>query len=345
MIQCAMIRPVEDRDEWTMIFNDVDSPSFLQSWEWGTLNQEHNGYEVLRLGLYDSSERLVAIAQVLKIVAKRGSFLFVPHGPIFAEPEKRGEEYLTAFLEYLSEIARQERFAFIRMSPVFPESKTLNDVYDRIGMVTAPTYMHAERIWRLSLQPEPDQLLKEMRKTTRYLIRKADKEGIVIKRRSDAQCIDDFWNLYQETASRESFTPFSKEFVDAEYQTFAQHHDADYFFGEKDGKILAGALVVYTKSTAFYHQGASIHTPYPVPYALQWAAIQEARRRGCKWYNFWGILREKRTPKAWSGLTLFKRGFGGQLVDYILTKDFVINRPAYLLASLFERYLMWRRGV
>lgn len=340
-----MIRPVTDQTEWNRFFTDVGSPSFLQSWEWGELNKNHSNYEVLRLGLYDRNNSLEAIAQVLKIRAKRAPFLFVPHGPIFADPEKRGEEYLAAFLEYLEPMARKEKFAFIRFSPVFPESDTLNDVYHRLGMQPAPTYMHAERIWTLSLEPSEEDLLKNMRKTTRYLIRKADKEGIVITKRNDDQSIEAFWKLYQETASRESFTPFSKEFVDAEYQTFAQTGNADYFFGEKDGQILAGALVVYTQSTAFYHQGASIHTKYPVPYALQWAAIREAQKRGCSWYNFWGIHKEGRTPKAWSGLSLFKRGFGGQQIDYVQTQDYVINSGAYLLSSLYERYLQWRRGV
>lgn len=326
-----------------MFLNDVGSPSFLQAWEWGELNRIHSRYEILRLGLYNKQNKLESIAQILKIKAKRGSFLFIPHGPLYQD-KGRVEEYQKEYLEYLKPLAQKEGYAFIRMSPVEEYSDTLNDVFDTLGWKTAPIYMHAERIWVLDLEKSEEELLAEMRKTTRYLIRRAPKDGVTIEKRSDEKCIEDFWRLYQETASRESFTPFSRTFVDREFTVFAESGNADYFFGKKDSEILAGALVVYTKSTAFYHQGASIHSKFPVPYALQWEAIKEAKRRGCRYYNFWGIYLEGRTPKAWTGLTLFKKGFGGMQIDYIRTKDYVIDPMKYFISSLFERYLLWKRG-
>src|SRR3990167_6313218 len=104
------------------------------------------------------------------------------------------------------------------------------------------------------------------------------------------------------------------------------------------------ALFIFTKSTAFYHQGASIHTKIPVTYLEQWEAIKEAKKRGCKYYNFWGILQEGRSPKNWQGLTLFKTGFGGRQVDYLPTQDYIIS-PKYYLTYIYEKLLAWRRGV
>lgn len=344
-----MIREITDPSEWLAFFNQAGSPSFLQAWEWGELNRVYSNYEILRIGLYRNN-KLKSIAQVLKIRAKRGNFMFIPHGPIFdtyefSRPEKRVEEYLPELLEYLKPIAQQEGYAFIRFSPVEEYSDTLNDVYTQLGLRTAPIYMHAERIWVLPLERSEEELLAEMRKTTRYLIRRAPKDGVTIEKRNDEACIEDFWKLYAETATRESFTPFSKTFIDNEYKEFAKTGNADYFLGRVGDEYLAGALIIYTESTAFYHQGASRHTKYPVPYALQWEAIKEAKRRGCRTYNFWGILQEGRTPKAWSGLSLFKKGFGGKQIDYISTKDFVIDPFKYIVSWIFETYLQWKRGV
>jgi lipid II:glycine glycyltransferase (peptidoglycan interpeptide bridge formation enzyme) len=248
-------------------------------------------------------------------------------------------------MNYLEPIAKKEGYVFIRVSPVQPQQNGGEECYFKVGFRKAPIYMHAERIWVLDLEPSEEELLASMRKTTRYLIRRAPKDGVEIEKRNDDKSIEDFWKLYQETASRESFVPFSKSFVDNEYKEFATSGNADYFFGKVEGEYLAGALVVYTKSTAFYHQGASRHTKFPVPYALQWEAIREAKRRGCKLYNFWGILQEGRTPKAWSGLTLFKKGFGGRQIDYIPTQDYVINPLKYAISWIFETYLQWKRGV
>lgn len=354
MLEYDMIREITDPHEWTSFLNSAGSPSFLQSWEWGSLNESHSGYGVLRLGLYDSSNELKATAQILKIKAKRGDFFFIAHGPTFydvsqqLQPEQGPqnlEHYLKEFTDYLVPIAKREGYAFIRISPVQEYQSGGEDCYFRAGFRKAPIYMHAERIWVLDLEPSEEELLANMRKTTRYLIRRAPKDGVEIEERSDEKAIDDFWKLYEETASRESFVPFSKRFVDNEFRAFHKTGNADFFFGKVNGEYLAGALVVYTESTAFYHQGASRHTKYPVPYALQWEAIREAKRRGCKRYNFWGILQEGRTPKAWSGLTLFKKGFGGRQIDYIPTQDYVIDPVRYRISWLFETYLQWKRGV
>lgn len=340
-----MIKEITDYQEWLTFFNAAGSPSFLQSWEWGELNRVYSNYGILRLGLY-SSDKLIGIAQALLIRAKRGNFIFIPHGPVFQEGMPgRLKTYLKEFTDYLALIAREQNYAFIRMSPVIEQSEEGERAYKEAGFRKAPIYMHAERIWVLPLDKSEDELLADMRKTTRYLIRRAPKDGVTIEQRSDDKAIEDFWKLYDATATRENFTPFSKQFVDNEFKEFYKTGNAEYFFGKANGEYLAGALIVYTESTAFYHQGASIHTKLPVPYALQWEAIRQAKKRGCKYYNFWGILQEGRTPKVWSGLTLFKKGFGGKQIDYIQTQDFVISPLKYAFSWLFETYLQMKRGV
>lgn len=354
-----MIREITDRAVWTTFLNEAGSPSFLQAWEWGELNRKHSGYDVIRLGSYDVSGNLQATAQILKIRAKRGSFFFIPHGPTFRKTLEDSSStrqddtaetgswniILRELLDYLIPLARAEGYAFIRLSPVQEYSREVLQRYKETGFRVSPIYMHAERVWTLPLDKSEDELLAGMRKTTRYLIRRAVKDGVTIERRTDNRAIEDFWKLYEETAAREQFTPFSKEFVDNEFKEFFASGKADYFFGKVGDEYLAGALIVYTDSTAFYHQGASRHTKYPAPYALQWEAIKHAKQRGCALYNFWGILQEGRTPKAWSGLTLFKKGFGGRQIDYIPTIDYVISPLQYAVSWLFETFLRWRRGI
>lgn len=341
-----MIEHVTSYDEWTKYLNDFGSPSFLQSWEWGDLNNDYFGYDVERITV-KKNKRIVAIAQILKIRAKRGSFLFIPHGPVMsadAIQEKDAYEFIiNKVMNYLIKIGRQERFDFIRIAPV-EKDITFNDVYSEYGFRTSPIYMHAERLWQLPLNKSEDELLQNMRKTTRYLIRRAPKDKIEIVLRTDKDAIKDFWKLYETTAERENFIPFSKKFIDKEFIHFSKHKNATYLFGKVDNNYLASALIVFTKSTGFYHQGASIHTKLPVTYALQWEAIKQSIQRGCSYYNFWGILQPGRTPKAWYGLTLFKKGFGGEQVDYIPTQDFPLS-PKYWISFSYEQYLRLKRGI
>lgn len=356
------IKEITDKKLWNNFFNAVNSPSFHQSWEWGEF-QKMLQYEILRLGIYDK-DKLIAITLVIKIRSRRGNFLFLPHGPLFAIPaeklavtvQKNQESstivVLKTLTEHLTEIAHQEGYWFIRIAPVLSNLPQHVTLFKEAGYSQAPIYIHAETMWAVDVSQSEDDMLKGMRKNTRYLVRKAMKEKIEITLHQEKKALDDFWRLYEKTFTREHFTPFSKKYITAEFEVFNAEKAATIVLGAMPSKFdqegvsnyLAGSLVLFTNSTGFYHQGASTHSEYPVTYLLQWQTMLEAKRRGCKFYNFYGIYNPGRTPRAWQGLSLFKRGFGGFQVDYIPTQDYIIS-PKYVLSYCIDKYLAWKRGI
>ena len=335
---------INDKTIWSNFFNENGSLSFLQSWEWGEFQQKM-GEEILRLGVFENNQ-LVALALIIKVRAKRGNFLFIPHGPIFKYQVSsiKYQDLLIALKQYLTTITKKEKFDFIRIAPILEDTSENQILFKNLGFKTAPIYLHAERMWVLALDKSEDELLYDMRKTTRYSIKKAARDGVIIEKRTDKQTISDFWKLYRQTAKREKFHPFSESFISQEFEAFHKSGQAIFLFAKVKEDYLASALIIFTKSTGFYHQGASIHTKIPATYLLQWEAIKETKKRGCSFYNFWGILQKGRTPKNWGGLTLFKTGFGGQQIDYLPTQDLKISSK-YYLTFLYEKFLAWKRGV
>lgn len=359
------IKTITDNKIWTNFFNTAGSPTFLHSWEWGEFQKRQN-CPIERLGIYDNNQ-LAAIALALKIKSKRGNFLFIPHGPIFKQLNINNQQLISQFLNFLISLANKEGCSFIRIAPILENTEENQQIFKNLGFRQAPIYMHAETVWVLPIFDDSnhriftdEELLSKMRKTTRYLINKAGRGGGVIEKRQDDKAIDDFYSIYEQTVKRENFTPFSKQFIKNEFEAFNKTGKAVFLFARlqtpevkeerSDGKTsgvneyLASALIIFTPSTAFYHQGASIHTKYPASYLLQWEAIKEARKRGCQYYNFWGIHQPGRTPKSWAGLTLFKQGFDGQAINYLPTQDFIIS-PKYYLTFFYEKFLNWRRKV
>ncbi len=356
------IKEITNKATWNTFFNSVGSPSFHHSWEWGEF-QKSMGYSVLRVGIYDK-ENLTGIALVIKIRSKRGNFLFVPHGPLFsiaseklmvtipANKKQMAKTVLSTLTNYLTDIAKTEDYWFIRVAPVLADSSDHKDIFNKAGYKQAPIYVHAESMWAVDISGTEDEIMQGMRKTTRYLIRKGLKEGIEISKYSDIAALDEFWKLYEVTFSRESFTPFPKKFILKEFQVFNVTNNSLFFLGGIPqkfaqgslSKFQAGSLVLFTKSSGFYHQGASIHSTYPVTYVLQWNAMLEAKRRGCKFYNFYGIYKPGRTPNAWKGLSLFKQGFGGFQIDYLPTQDYIVS-PKYYFSFAIDKYLSFKRGI
>jgi len=338
------ISAITDRSTWQKFFNENGSPSFLESWEWGEF-QKKQGYGILRLGLYQKN-LLLATALVIKIRSRRGKFYFIPHGPLIKLNSRSSTvEILLHYLSnYLVIQAKKDGSSFIRFSPIMENTPENYRIFKKLGFVNAPIYMHAERVWALPLARTDEELLLAMRKTTRYSIRKAMRDGVLIEKRTDQEALGEFWKIYQKTAKREHFIPFSIDYISQEFEAFHKTGDALFLLGKSNNEYLAAALILFTKSSAFYHQGASVHTKIPATSLLQWEAILEAKKRGCAIYNFWGILQAGRSPKNWEGLTLFKTGFGGAKIDYLTTQDYIITYK-YYLTFLYEKFLSWRRGV
>lgn len=338
-----IVRPVESKQEWEAFVAACRPNTFLQSWEWGEFNRV-TGNPAVRLGAYDG-ERLVGCALVITIKARRGSFLFCPHGPIVREGGDAAS-VLRTLVASLRDMAKRSGCAFIRFSPLLADTDEHRRLFNGLGFRPAPIHVHPELSWILDVRPAEEDLLKAMRKTTRYSIRKAESDGVRIRMSRDPDDVETFWVVYQATVDRQNFTPFSKAYLRREFETFAEHDRAAWFFGSYNGEVISAAMVIFDGHSGYYHQGASIQK-YPkitASYLLQWRAIQEAKRRGCSSYNFWGISPENRPKHPWAGLSLFKKGFGGVAEPYVHAQDLVL-RPRYWLTWALETARRIKRGL
>lgn len=342
------LKEVTTKEEWEGFLQTCSEKTFLQSWNWGEFSAK--GGKIWRLGAY-AGERIMGVALVIKVAAKRGIFLYIPHGPVVSENAtiKDAKEVLELILIHLSDIAKQENASFIRVAPIYQRKPENEQIFSDLGFRPAPMHASAyEATWKLDLQAPQDQLLANMRKTTRYLVKKAgENPDIAIEMTNLPSGIADYQKLNKEVAKRQKFTPFSDEFIKKEIEIFSQDNQALLFFGKYRGQIAAGAVVIFWQGIAFYHQAASLgkFAKHSIPYLLQWQAICEAKRRGCLVYDFWGFTDPEKFPKhPWAGPTLFKMGFGGYKKKYIPTQDFVISQK-YWINYIIEKIRKFRRGL
>lgn len=327
-----IIKEIKEKNIWEDFISKCFEKTFCQSWNWGRFN-EMMGDKVWRFGLFDNNE-LIAVAQVIKISAKRGKFIFVPHGPVILKGDKK--EIIKNFLDYLKDLGKKENVSFVRFSPIL-EKKDSN-IFNELKFRNAPIHMHPELTWELDISKDEEDILREMRKTTRYLVRQGEKnEDVEIEKSLGEDALKEFERVYLETAGRQSFTPFSFDYLKKEVKSFEDDSQILIFSGKYKGEVVSSAIIVYYSGIGFYHQGASSlkYPKIPVSYLLQWEAIKEAKSRGCRLYNFWGVIPESVKNHPWAGLSLFKKGFGGKEKEYVKTQDYPLSFK-YWFTFIFE---------
>ncbi|OGH51492.1 MAG: hypothetical protein A3H17_00365 [Candidatus Levybacteria bacterium RIFCSPLOWO2_12_FULL_37_14] len=199
-------------------------------------------------------------------------------------------------------------------------------------------HLHAELTSQLNIIKPEEELLLQMRKATRYEIKKGIKENIKITTSTDEKDIQKFYDLQIETAKRQKFVPFSYKFLHEQFKIFAENGNVLLYKAEFENKLLAQAFIIFYGREAVYHYGASTDEGrhYPGAYLIQWEAIKEAKNRGMTRYNFWGVAPEGNSDHRFAGLSLFKRGFGGEDFQYLPAQDLIINKPKYLLNYIVE---------
>ncbi|MFZ3073516.1 MAG: peptidoglycan bridge formation glycyltransferase FemA/FemB family protein [Minisyncoccales bacterium] len=336
-----MIKEINNKGEWENFLEKCGRKSFLNSWEWGEF-QVGQGFKILRLGAVDNS-RLIALALAVKIKAKRGTYILIQHGPNIIETNPVAiQKILDELFLWLKEWAKKEGASFIRCAPLLERNEQNLEIFKNLGLREAPMHANAyEATWKLDIGQPEDDLLKGMRKTTRYLIRQAQKNpDISVEKSALGKEIEIYGGLNEELARRQKFVAFKKDYIEREFNAFAKDGQALWFIGRYKGEPAAASLVVFWSGIAFYHQAASRmkFAKYSIPYLLQWEAIKEAKARGCAIYDFWGYTDPKAFPKhPWAGPTLFKMGFGGRAHEYVKTMDLPLSWkywPVYIFESL-----------
>ncbi len=344
-----VIRAVTEKTDWegliTTANQDTDvAVSFFQSWNWGEF-EAAQGINVFRWSVVDElSGKLIALMQAFLITAKRGRYLHVRNGPVFAD---RTQEAVKVVANLLKAEAKKLNCAFVRISPLIPNNPVEAQKFRSIGFALSQMHdVDAEVTWLLDLQQPAEEILKAMRDSHRYLVRKALKNTeLEIEKTSDPFRVAEFWPIYKETFERQKWKAYNIKYLEKEFAAYAKDNQVMLFLAKYQGKYIAGSMFIYYQDQVYYHHSGSL-TEYrniPAMYLIHWESILEAQARGMKTYNFFGIARSADPHHPWAGLTLFKKGFGGQQQEWLHAMDLPI-KPGYWFTHYYELFERKKRG-
>lgn len=310
---------------WAEVLAKFPEANFLQSPEWGKVNQLV-GYKVVQ-----KNDAEFWCQMIIK-TAKRGRYLEVPGGPLL---DWDNREKVQQVFQEIQKVAEQEKCVFVRLRPQL----RINEIDKLQGLTLrrAPMHLHAEHTIILDLTKPEEQLLAEMRRQTRYEVRRADKLGLKVHYTQEEQEFREFHRVQAETAERQHFVPPSLKMLLAEREAFGENARL-YIAQTEDSKPVAYGLILISGDEAEYFEAASTELNYKLPgaYALQWQVIRDLKKLGLKRYNLWGIAPPNQPEHRYAKVTTFKKGFGGEVVEFVPAQDLIIKKGLYKVDLLVE---------
>lgn len=324
----------DNRELWDVFVTSHPEANFLQSWDFYDFHATRGNQITRRIAVDEDGNIIAAYAGVVE-TAKRGKHLAIAGGPILDWSNKK---LVDAIFDDIKKEGKRLKCVFVRLRPQLELSENSLKLMRDHNFIKAPMYLSVEYAGVLDLEKSEEEILAGASQGFRRKLRKAAKNDIQLETTQDPPIIEDYYALELKHAERQGYVPFPKSFLEKQFAAFFKNDEAIMYIARKDGEILAMNFMIFYGNEASYHYGVSsdLGTKYSAAPLLHLEAMREARKRGIKRYNLWGIVGQDETTHRFYGVSEFKRSFGCAELKYTPAHDYVINKPKYQLTKLIE---------
>ena len=217
----------------------------------------------------------------------------------------------------------------MRIEPVFP----LPELTD-FNFQDSETRIQPQKTWILDLETPEEELMKDFHQKTRYNIKLAEKKELRLK--ISDQYSDVFYKLLKGTRERQEFHSYPESYYQELLKIDSPYFKTNLFLIEYQNKIIVASIIIFFgQSVISLHTGSDYKLrAVKGPHFLRWQTILEAKKRGCKEYDMWGV-----DEKKWPGITYFKKSFGGKEIEYGKAKDVVFQSNWYKIYKILKKLL------
>ena len=309
---------------------------FLQTWEWGEVKRGM-GWLPLPLVLEQDGEirgSLLILKRRLPLPGIKRCIFYAPRGPVV---DIKSLEHCQTLLAGAERAARDHGAIFLKIDPDVPtDNSDFKDILRQCKFQRNDTGLDFEGVqpafvFQLDITPSAVKLLENMHSKTRYNIKLASKKGVTIRQAESKQDLPSFYAILQETAARDHFLIRGYEYFEMIWDQMVENGLAQIFLAEFEGRVVSATLALILGKKAWYLYGASSNDYRNVMpnYLIQWEMIRWAKEQGCTVYDFRGVSGDLDENNPLYGLYRFKKGFNGDLIEFIGDWDRVYSPALY----------------
>ena len=211
----------------------------------------------------------------------------------------------------------------------------------RRGAVLAPRQVQPSHTQIIDLSGSEDEILKGMKSNNRNLHRNIHKKGVTIEVSTNPEDLSILFAFLDETADRNGFNRQQDEYLMQVARVLMPAGAASLYIAkltDENGEStpIAAAFVYDSDDTRTYaHAAASFeHRRLSAGIPVVTNFILDAKRKGLKYVDLFGIAPEDQPDHEWAGFTKFKKSFGGESVEYPGTWDVPVTSLGYRAYTL-----------
>ncbi|MBI2617448.1 peptidoglycan bridge formation glycyltransferase FemA/FemB family protein [Candidatus Gottesmanbacteria bacterium] len=297
----------------------------LQSWEWGEFRQK-TGVRVVRLGKFNNG----ALSEVLQMTIHQlpGGFTigYVPKSHIPSQ----------ALFQELYKVAKSNSCIFIKFEPNVIENPKQIHLLGELKLIQSPHPLFTKYTFQLDLEQSEETLLKNMHPKTRYNIKVAQKNGVVVKEETSTRAFQAYLDLTFATSKRQGFFAHNRDYHGKMWDTLRPSGIAHLLCAEYEAlgqsKILTAWILFLFHNILYYPYGASSSEYRNVMASnlMMWEAIHFGKKQGAKLFDLWGSLGPNPdSSDPWYGFHRFKLGYSPKLITFVGSFDAIVNPYAY----------------
>jgi lipid II:glycine glycyltransferase (peptidoglycan interpeptide bridge formation enzyme) len=330
-----LLRPL--REEEKDIYNSVVHHP-LQTWEWGNFRQQ-TGIKVERVGFFQNGKLDHALQVFFHPIPGLGSMT----AGYFPKGQMPDDDQLSA----LKQLGKKYNAVFVKMEP---------DVGHKVdtpsGLPQVASFLQkngavpgrplfTKYTFQLNLTPTEDELFANLSSKTRYNVNLAFKKGVQIFENSTPEGMETYLKILAETTKRQGFYAHSPEYFHKMWETLGTSGKLRIFEAVHEGQVLVSWIMFMFDGVLYYPYGASRDLSREVMASnlMMWEMIKFGKQSGCRMFDMWGSLGPNPDSKdAWFGFHRFKKGYGGDLIEFLGTYDLVTNPPIYMFYKIAENW-------
>lgn len=330
----------EQREHWDSAIGSFDIAHPLNSFGWGKV-RAIDGWSPA----YYLAKRENTITGGIMVLTKRlplvdGSIMYAQRGPVWNFDDR---ETLKALIDRVREDAREKKAAFLRIDPHLPLGAFAlrKDPFVEAGFIPLNnrwSYWNSPSdVFRIDLTKARtiEELYNTLDPDAKRCIRKATKDGIILKSADTTDEVKTFFAIYKDFSSQKGFMSRGYEYQKALWDEFICRGNGRLFLILNQGKIIGGLIgLTFARKCLNMHMCSLYEYRRLQPNdAVVWESIKWAKETGCLWYSFRGVGSTPSQEK-------FKQKYGPQVVSLVGYYDLPLRPMFYHIFRTAESQLL-----